>query len=78
MNEKLAFGFLLIHLQGSIEDGLKVGWGGSVGVGLGHVLRRVVGGREMEGCNLIVNPRYNPNDDDRYGRRKHSRAVPTS
>ena len=38
-------------------------------MGLGHVLRRVVGGREMEDCNLVVNPRYNPNDDDRYGRR---------
>ena len=39
MGEKLGFCLLLVRIQGSIEDRLKVGGGrgrGSVGVSLGH------------------------------------------
>ena len=42
MSEKLAFCFLLICVQGGIEDRLKVrgrGGGGVNGVSLGHVLK---------------------------------------
>ena len=47
MCEKLAFCLLLIRIQGGIEDRLKVGGGGSVGVNLGHGL--CLGREEVDG-----------------------------
>jgi hypothetical protein len=55
MGEKLAFFLLLVHIQGSVEDRLKVrGGGGSVGVSLRHGEgeKRLVKGRKREHCVL--------------------------
>jgi hypothetical protein len=70
MSEKLAFGLLLIRVQGGVEDRLKVGGGGGgcVVVSLGHgscwegEMRRV-NGKEREHCRLV----FRPTDGDRYG-----------
>ena len=50
MCEKLGFCLLLIHVQGGIEDRLKVRRGGSIGADLGHGLcqrAKFVNGREV-------------------------------
>ena len=53
MIEKLRLCLLLICLQGGIEDGLKVGRGGSarLSVSLGHGL---CSGQEGEQCSLVL------------------------
>jgi hypothetical protein len=63
MSEKLGFCLLLIRVQGSIEDRLKVGGGrgrgrGCVGVSLGHGPylegeKRLMDGRAKEHCSLV-------------------------
>ena len=61
MIEKLCFRFLLIFLQSGIEDGLKVGRGGSAGesVSLGHDFveektRMLVGSKKRKQCGRCI------------------------